>query len=140
MEDYLSRSISRPRFAMALLIVFTLIALALAAIGLYGVMAYSVAQRTREIGIRIALGATHGRIGRSVIRAGLVLALFGATVGLVVAYWGTRLFSKMLFGVAPLTASFATGALVLTITAVTACIVPMRRALAIDPITAIRAD
>ena len=140
-EAYVSRSISRPRFTMALLTVFTVIALLLAAVGLYGVMAYSVAQRTREIGIRIALGATQAMIGRSIVRRGLAFALVGASVGLVAAYWGTRLLTKLLFGVAPLDlASFATGAVVLTVTAAVACIVPTRRALAVDPITAIRAE
>lgn len=140
-EDFLSRSIARPRFTMVLLTVFTLLALILAAVGLYGVMSYSVAQRTREIGIRIALGATQGRIARSVVRRGVVLSLIGAIAGLGAAYWGTRLIATMLYRVTPLdTMSFATGALVLILTAVVACIVPTRRALGIDPIRAIRAD
>jgi putative ABC transport system permease protein len=140
-EEFLSRSIARPRFTMVLLTVFTALALILAAVGLYGVMAYSVAQRTREIGIRIALGATQGRIARSVVRRGVVLAFIGAIAGLAAAYWGTRLIATMLYRVAPLDAmSFATGAVVLILTAVVACIVPTRRALGIDPIRAIRAD
>ena len=140
-ETYMSRSIARPRFTMVLLTVFTLLALLLAAVGLYGVMSYSVAQRTREIGIRIALGATHRRIANSVVRRGVALALVGVVVGLGAAYWGTRLVATMLYGVAPLdAASFATGAMVLIVTAIAACIVPTRRALAVDPIRAIRAE
>jgi predicted permease len=140
-ESYMSRSIARPRFTMVLLTVFTLLALILAAVGLYGVMSYSVTQRTREIGIRIALGATRQRIANAVVRRGVALALVGAATGLGAAYWGTRLIATMLYGVAPLdTTSFLTGAVVLIITAVVACIVPTRRALSVDPIRAIRAE
>jgi putative ABC transport system permease protein len=140
-EHTVSGSIAGPRFTMSLLTVFTLVALVLAAIGLYGVMAYAVTQRTREIGIRMALGASQRVIARSVIVRGVVLALVGAVVGLVGAYWGTRLLTDMLFGVAALdVASFAIGAAVLVAAAVVACVVPTRRALAVDPITAIRAD
>jgi len=140
-EHTVSGSIAGPRFTMLLLTVFTLVALLLAAIGLYGVMAYAVAQRTREIGIRIALGASQRSIARSVIARGVVLAVVGAVVGLGGAYWGTRLLKDMLYGVAALdVASFATGATVLILAAIAACVVPTRRALAVDPITAIRAD
>lgn len=140
-EHIASGSMAGPRFTMSLLTVFTLVALVLAAVGLYGVMAYAVTQRTREIGIRMALGATQRSIGRSVVARGVVLALIGAVVGLGGAYWGTRLLTDMLFGVARLdVASFAIGAVVLIAAAVVACVVPTRRALAVDPITAIRAE
>jgi len=140
-EEIVSKAIAGPRFTMLLLTTFTLLALLLAAVGLYGVMAYSVAQRTREIGIRVALGATQAAIGKSVVMRGVLLAFVGAALGLGGAYWGTRLIAQMLYGVAPLdVASFATGAIVLVLTAVVACVVPMRRALAVDPIRAIRAD
>lgn len=140
-EELVAKTIAGPRFTMLLLTTFTLLALLLAAVGLYGVMAYSVAQRTREIGIRIALGATQHAIAKSVVTRGVVLAFIGAVIGLAGAYWGTRLIAKMLYGVAPLDlASFATGAVVLIVTAVVACVVPTRRALAVDPIRAIRAD
>ena len=140
-EGYVARTIAKPRFTMTLLTTFTFLGLVLAAVGLYGVMAYSVAQRTREIGIRIALGATQQRIANSVVRRGVVLALTGAVIGLVAAFYGTRLMSELLYGVAPLDfVSFATGAVVLIVTAVLACVVPTRRALAVDPIRAIRAD
>jgi putative ABC transport system permease protein len=126
---------------MLLLTVFTLLALVLAAVGLYGVMAYSVAQRTREIGIRVALGATRGAIARIVVVRGVILALFGAALGLGGAYVGTRLIAKLLYGVAPSdVTSFATAGVVLVAAAMVACIVPTRRALGVDPIRAIRAD
>jgi putative ABC transport system permease protein len=140
-EAYVARSVAKPRFTMALLTIFTALGLVLAAVGLYGVMAYSVAQRTREIGIRMALGATQQTIANSVVRSGVVLALLGAVIGLAGAFYGTRLIATLLYGVAPLdVASFATGAIVLVVTAVLACVVPTRRALAVDPIRAIRAD
>jgi putative ABC transport system permease protein len=140
-EHTIAGSIAGPRFTMFLLTVFTLVALVLAAIGLYGVMAYAVTQRTREIGIRMALGAPQRSIARAVVARGVVLALIGAALGLGGAYWGTRLLTDMLYGVAPLdVASFAIGATVLIAAAIVACVVPTRRALAVDPITAIRAD
>jgi ABC-type antimicrobial peptide transport system permease subunit len=140
-EAIVSRTISGPRFTMLLLSAFTFLALVLAAVGLYGVMAYSVTQRTREIGIRIALGATQRAIAKAVVLRGVLLALMGAGMGLAGAFWGSRLIAKMLYGVAPLDPiSFAAGALLLIFTAIAACVVPTRRALAIDPIRAIRAD
>jgi putative ABC transport system permease protein len=87
----MKRTVARPRFTMALLVVFTALALVLAAVGLYGVMAYSVAQQTREIGIRIALGATRSTIARSVLRRGVVMAVVGAAIGIVGARFATRL-------------------------------------------------
>jgi len=134
-------AIAEPRFVMALLAVFTALALMLAAVGLYGVMAYSVAQRTREIGIRIALGSPRGRIGRLVVQRGLALAVVGAAIGLGVSAWGTKLIASSLFGITRSDpASFVAGAVVLIAVALAACVIPTRRALAVDPVTAIRAD
>ena len=141
LDDAMERSIAGPRFTMMLLVVFTVLALVLAAVGLYGVMAYSVAQRTREIGIRIALGATRRDVARSVMWQGTALALLGAGIGLFGARWGSKLLEHMLYGVSRSDAmSFAIGALLLVGTAILACIVPMRRAVAVDPLVAIRAD
>ncbi len=134
-------AIAEPRFVMMLLSLFTGLALTLAAIGLYGVMAYGVAQRTREIGIRVALGATRARVARAVIAGGLALAIVGAIAGSAVALWGTKVIESQLFGVARSDAvSFIAAAAVLLVAALVACVVPTRRALAVDPMTAIRAD
>jgi predicted permease len=139
--DTMARSIALPRFVMALLGVFSGFALILAAIGLYGVMAYSVAERTREIGIRVALGAPGARIAQNVIASGALLAALGAMLGMVAAAWGTRLIESQLFGLTRLDPqSFVTGFAVLFGVALIACIVPTRRALAVDPMTAIRAE
>ncbi|MGH7617113.1 MAG: FtsX-like permease family protein, partial [Gemmatimonadaceae bacterium] len=140
-SETMSRNIAGPRFIMLLLTILTGLALVLAAVGLYGVMSYSVAEQTREIGIRVALGASGDRIARRVIGAGVGLAVVGAIIGLGVAAWGTRLIETQLHGVERLDpASFAVGGAVLIGAALVACIVPTRRALAVDPMTAIRAD
>jgi len=140
-EVQMSQAISAPRFVMLLLAVFTALALVLAAVGLYGVMAYSVAQRTREIGIRVALGATRTRIARGVVAGGVTLALVGSAVGITVALWGTKFIEHQLYGVAQRdVVSFVTTVVVLLASGVVACVVPARRALAVDPMTAIRAD
>ena len=140
-ETGVADAIAEPRFVMLLLTLFTVLALALAAIGLYGVLGYAVARRTREIGIRVALGAPRTRIARSVIAGGIALALSGAAVGLGIAHWGTKVIETQLYGVARSdSASFFVAAIVLVVAALLACIVPTRRALAVDPMTAIRAD
>ena len=139
--DVIAQAIAGPRFVMTLLAVFTAVALLLAAIGLYGMMAYTVAQRTREIGIRVALGASGRRIARSVVGRGVLLAGLGAATGLFAAAWGTRFLEHQLYGVERLDPlSFAIGGGVLVLTALIACIVPTRRALMVDPVSAIRAE
>ena len=140
-EETMRGFLAAPRFVMLLLTAFTLLAVALAAIGLYGVMSHRVAQDTREIGIRVALGASGSRIGRTVIARGLVLTVAGIVLGLAGARWATKIVESQLHGVSRLDpASFIVGALVLVAISVVACLVPMRRALAVDPMTAIRAD
>jgi len=140
-DDAMARTIAGPRFTMTLLVAFTALALVLAAVGLYGVMAYTVAQRTREIGIRIALGATRRDVARSVVAQGVALALTGAVLGVLGARAGSALLEDMLYGVARTDAvSFTSGVLLLVATAALACLVPMRRAMAVDPLIAIRAD
>jgi putative ABC transport system permease protein len=141
MENVIARSIDAPRFVMLLLSLFTVLAVVLAMIGLYGVMSYMVAQRTREIGIRIALGASAGRVARGVVTRGITLAAIGGVLGLLLSRWGGRLIEHQLYGVGrsdPV--SFILGASALMVTALLACIIPTRRALAVDPIAAIRAD
>jgi putative ABC transport system permease protein len=140
-EETMRGFLAGPRFIMLLLTVFTLLAVALASIGLYGVMSHRVAQDTREIGIRVALGASGSRIGRSVIARGLTLTVAGIVLGLGGARWATRIVESQLHGVSRLDpASFVVGAVLLVAISLIACVVPMRRALAVDPMTAIRAD
>jgi len=140
-EAAMRDSIAAPRFTMLLLAAFTLLALVLAAVGLYGVLAYAVAQRTREIGIRIALGASRRIIARAIIGQGVLLATGGIVFGLAGSFWATRFIDKMLYGVPrgdPV--SFAAGTALLFATAMAACLVPMRRAVRVDPVIAMRAE
>jgi putative ABC transport system permease protein len=139
--DDMARSLATTRFTMLMLVVFTGIAVLLAAVGLYGVMAYTVAQRSREIGIRIALGATSSRVARGVVGRGAALAAVGLALGLIASHWGVRLVSNMLSGVTTADPwSFAAAAGVLLLTAVVACVAPMRRAARVDPMVAMRGE
>jgi putative ABC transport system permease protein len=140
-EALMERSLAGPRFIALLMAGFTVLSLALAAIGLYGMMSYAVVQRTHEIGIRIALGATRDRIARSVVGRGALLGVAGAALGLLLAVWATRLIEGSLFGVKRFDATtFGVGGVLLVVIAVMACLAPMRRAIAVDPMTSIRAD
>ncbi len=139
MQQAFSRAVARPRFDTLLLAVFAGIAVLLAAVGIYGIIAYSVAQRTHEIGVRMALGAAQGSVLRMVIRQGAGLAAMGVAVGLAGAFALTRLLSTLLFGVSatdPLT--FVAAALGLLLVAVAASLVPARRATRISPVDALR--
>ncbi len=141
MTEWLEFSLARPRFAMLLFSGFAALALALATIGIYGVMAYLVGQTTREIGIRMALGATDRAVLGLVLRQGLSVALAGAAIGLAGAFALQRLMASLLFGVQgadPLT--FAAVALLLTGTALLATYIPARRAARIDPIVSLRTE
>jgi putative ABC transport system permease protein len=137
--EILAQGLWASRMAAALLSLFGFIALVLAGVGIYGVMAYSVAQRTREVGIRMALGARPLDVLRLVIGQGMLLAGAGIIVGLLAAMGVARLFSSLLYGVSasdPLT--FAIVALVLALSALAACYFPARRAMRVDPIVALR--
>ena len=141
LEADLSRKTAKQQFTMTLLTVFTIIAVLLSAIGLHGVMSYAVAQRTREIGVRVALGATSGQIARGVLSSGLAWTVAGLAIGTVGAWWCARFIESLLFGVSPTDAvSFAAGAVILIGISVLACVVPARRAAAVDPIVAMRGD
>jgi ABC-type antimicrobial peptide transport system permease subunit len=141
MEQRVHLSLARRRFAMLLLAGFACISLALAAIGIYGVLAYLVSQGTREIGIRMALGATRTAILRLVLRNGLALALTGVVMGVAAALLLTRLMQSLLFGVTagdPLT--FCAVPLLLLFIALLATSIPARRAAQVDPAECLRYD
>lgn len=141
MEQRVAASLARRRFTTVLLGGFAGLALALATIGIYGVMSYLVSQGTREIGIRMALGATQRGVVQLVVRQGMVLALFGVFTGLVAAFAFTRIVSGLLFGVAttdPLT--FSVIAVLLVAVALIASYIPARRAARIDPMISLRSE
>jgi putative ABC transport system permease protein len=140
-EAVLARSQANRRFTTLLLGLFAVVALALAAIGIYGVMAYSMAQRTQEIGIRVALGAARRDVLRMVVSEGLKIAVVGLTLGLAGAFALTRFMGGLLFGVGahdPLT--FVALAFALLVVAALASFIPARRAMHVDPVVALRAE
>jgi putative ABC transport system permease protein len=139
MNEVMANSIQTRRFSMFVLGAFALLALALAAVGIYGVMSYVVAQRTHEIGIRIALGARLGNILGLVIKNGLLLTTTGIILGGAAAFGLTRLMKSLLFGVVPTDLpTFAVVCFCLTVVALLACYLPARRATKVDPLVALR--
>jgi hypothetical protein len=136
-----SEAVDQPRFAMAVLMAFAIVALVLASIGLYGVLSYAVSQRRRELGVRAALGAARRDLVALVVREGMATTAIGLATGLIAAAALTRFMRGALFGVAPLDlASFAAAPAILAIVAVLACLIPARRAAAIDPAAALRCE
>jgi putative ABC transport system permease protein len=141
MESRLALASSQARFSAILLGLFALVALTLAVTGIYGVMSFAVAQRTREIGIRIALGADRRRVLALILREGGLLALVGAGLGLAAALASTRVLRGMLFEVTTTDpGTYAAMIVVLAAAALTASWLPARRAARVDPMVAIRAD
>lgn len=139
MEGLLATSVAKSRFSATLLTAFSLVALVMAAVGIYGVMSYSVQQRTHEIGLRMALGAQQGDVLRLVIKQGIVLGLVGVAVGLAASFGLTRLVLSLLFEVRatdPKTFAVVAGGLFLI--TLLACYVPARRAMRVDPLVALR--
>jgi putative ABC transport system permease protein len=139
MDQVFAAAVSRERFQMLLLALFAALALVLACVGLYGVISYAVAQRTHEIGVRMALGAQSRDVLSLVIRQGMVLTIAGLLVGIAVGLAATRVMSDMLFGVTATDAvTFVSAGVLLVIVAFLACYVPARRATKVDPLVALR--
>jgi ABC-type antimicrobial peptide transport system permease subunit len=141
MHGVIENAFAARRLSMILLAFFAAIALALSCIGIYGVISYLVGERTREIGVRMALGAQRGDVLRLILRQGATMALVGVALGIGLALGLTRLISAQLFGVTahdPLT--FAAVGLVLIVVALVACWLPARRAASVDPIVALHAE
>ncbi|PWT91365.1 MAG: ABC transporter permease [Blastocatellia bacterium] len=141
MDEYLAASVTTPRFNTTLLSIFAGVALILTIVGLYGVMSYSVAQRTNEIGIRLALGAQSRDVLKMIVKQGLRIVLVGVVIGLVGAFALTGLIASLLFGVTtkdPMT--FVAVAVLLMVVALVACYLPARRATRVDPMEALRCE
>jgi putative ABC transport system permease protein len=141
MDQVIERANGRPRFALVLLTAFAVVALVLAAVGVYGVMSYAVSRRTREIGVRLALGAEPVAVVRMIVREGMVVALTGAGVGIGGALLLTRSMAGMLYGVQPSDPlTFLAVSAVLVLAALVATYLPARSAARTDPLLALRAD
>ena len=138
-EDYLDGTLSVPRFNTVLLALFAGLAMILTAVGLYGVISYTVAQRTHEIGIRMALGAKPKDMMKLIIGQGMKLGVTGVAIGIAIAMGLTHFLSSMLFGItATDPVSFAAVIVMLLLVVVMACYVPARRAMRVDPMIALR--
>ena len=141
MDDVVDATLARPRTVSVLLTVFAVIALVLAGVGVYGVMAYSVSQRTQEIGVRMALGASTQSVFRMVLGDALRLVAIGVVVGVVAAAWLSQFLTTMLFETGRFDVmTFAVTALVLGLVATLASYVPARRGMRVAPVEALRAE
>jgi putative ABC transport system permease protein len=139
MTVVLSESVADRRFNMTLLLLFAALALVLAVIGIYGVISYLVAQRTREIGVRMALGAQRGHVIGMIVRQGLTLTLIGVALGVAASLAAVRALNRLLFGVSPTDpVTFVAVVVILGFVALAACFIPARRASRIDPMVALR--
>jgi putative ABC transport system permease protein len=139
MNDVISTSVAQDRFNMILMSIFAAVALALAAIGLYGVVSYSLAQRTHEIGLRMALGARQRDVLGLVVRQGMAIASIGLPIGIVLALLSSRLISSWLYGVSPTDPpTFTVVSVLLMVVSLAACYIPARRAAKVDPMVALR--
>ena len=141
LEDLIGRSLAGRRFILALVGLFAAMALLLAMAGVYGVQAYSVAGQTSEIGVRVALGASHGEVLRRIVLRAMRPATVGIVLGLAAAFALSRVMASLLFGVrASDPPSYLGAAGLLAVTALVSCWLPARRALRVDPVTAVRAE
>ncbi len=139
LEDYISDSVAPRKFNLRVLTIFSVVALLLAATGIYGIVSYTVSQRTPEIGIRLALGAGRTNVFRLILGQGLRVVFFGVALGLVGAFAMTRVIRSLLFGVTPNDAlTFVLVSLLMIFVALIACSVPARRATKVDPLVALR--
>jgi putative ABC transport system permease protein len=139
MDELMTESVAPPRFRTVLVTLFAVVGVLLAAIGIYGVMSYAVAERTHELGIRIALGANRASVLRLVLGESMALAAIGIAVGLAGAFAATRLIQSLLFGVTSTDAvTFVAISALLAVTALVASYVPARRAVRVDPMIALR--
>jgi ABC-type antimicrobial peptide transport system permease subunit len=135
MRDRLAASISRPRYWATMVGIFAAVGVALAAVGIYGVLSYFVSRQTRDIGVRMALGADAAAVRRMVVRRGMVQAAVGLAIGLAAALVLTRAIEGLLFGVSPTEpATFGAVSLLLVVIAFSACYWPARRATRVDPV------
>jgi len=138
-DELIRDSVATRRFALLILVLFAVLALVLAVSGIYGVISYSVTQRTQEIGIRMALGAQATDVLRLVLKEFMRLTVVGVALGLVGAYLLTRLMTSLLFGVTPTDiTTFVLVSIVLSLVALIACLIPARRAARVDPLVALR--
>ena len=141
LEEVYSSAFDARRFTLTLFGVFGGVALLIAIIGLYGMLSFSVTERTREMGIRMALGAQRARVLSLVIKQGLKLAALGVVIGLIGAWGLTRLMSALLFGITPTdSVTLVAVAVMLGLVALLACYVPARRATKVDPLVALREE
>lgn len=141
MDDLLSDSVSQRRISTALIGIFAMLALTLAAVGIYGVLSYTVSQRTQEIGIRMAVGAQGGDVQRLVLGHTLKLALTGIAIGLLASFVLARFLRTLLFGVTPYDpATMIAVTVLLLIVAIVAAYVPARRAVRVDALVALRCE
>jgi putative ABC transport system permease protein len=141
MDQVRDEMFANDRFTMVLFFCFAVIALLLASIGIYGVMAFSVAERSHEMGIRMALGATRSRVVMLIIKEGLMLTLLGSAVGLAGAYLSGRAMQSLLFGVGALDIpTFVSIVVVLLGAALAACLIPAQRAASVDPVRSLRTE
>jgi ABC-type antimicrobial peptide transport system permease subunit len=139
LKSFRDAGLGQERSSAALLSAFGVLALALAGIGLYGVLAFAVARRTHEIGVRMALGASRSNVLRLVTGQGMALTLVGLVAGLICAFGLTRLVASSLYGVQPTDpVTFAGAAAVVAVVALVACYLPARRAMKVDPLVALR--
>ena len=139
MERVFDNWLGRPRFYLLWFGLFAALAIVIAAVGVYGVIAYSVSRRTHEIGVRMALGAQRGNILAMVLRQGMTPVAVGVGIGLLASYWLTRLLKSFLFEVTPIDpATFVVVSVVLSAVALLACYIPARQATKVNPMEALR--